>query len=162
MTAVLQWFELAYYITFIVLTLLIVIYTAKNYRNQKKQPPKLIARINYSFLEKVDDKIPVVLDIINSGDYVVERVFIKFALNHRTSEPIDYINFIAPKETFRYYLGICADSEVWLFNNRRIKIQDALDFDYFRLETQGTNIILTIKGDEILPTQNLLSADKYE
>lgn len=51
----LQGFELAYYISFIILTLLIVIYTVKNYLNQKKQPPKLIARINYGFLEKVDE-----------------------------------------------------------------------------------------------------------
>lgn len=43
---VLQMFELAYYITFIILTLMIVIYTVKSYRNQKKQPPKLIPRIN--------------------------------------------------------------------------------------------------------------------
>lgn len=160
MTAVLQWFELFYYITFIVLTLLIVIYTVKNYRNQKKQPPKLIARINYSFLEKADDKIPVVLDIINSGDYVVERVYIKFALRHKAPELLDCINFIAPKETFRYYLGIWTESKVCLFNNREIKLQDPLDFDYFKLETQGTNIILTIKGDEILPTQDFSLADK--
>lgn len=150
----LQWFELAYYITFIILTLLIVIYTVKNYINQKKQPPKLIARINYGFLEKVDDQIPVVLEIINSGDYVAEKIYIKFALKHNTPEDLDCINFIAPKETFRYILGEWRGSEVWLFNNKKIKLLDALDYDYFTLETHDTDIILKISGEEVKLTQN--------
>ena len=105
-------------------------------------------------MEKVDNKIPVVLDIINAGDYVAEKVYIKFALRHKTPENLDCINFIAPKETFRYYLGIWIDSEVWLFNNIRIKLQDPLDYDYFLYETDGTVITLTISGDEIKPTEN--------
>ena len=146
---ILQLFELAYYITFIILTLMIVIYTVKSYRNQKKQPPKLIPRINYVFLEKVDNQIPVVLDIINAGDYVAEKVHINFALRHRTPECLDCINFIAPKENFRYFLGVWIESEVWLFNNKKIKLQDPLDYDYFTLVTHDTNITLTISGDEI-------------
>lgn len=146
---VLQMFELAYYISFIILTLMIVIYTVKDYRNQKKQPPKLIARVNYCFLEKVDNQIPVVLDIINTGDFVAEKVMIKLGLRHKTPESLDCFNFIAPKENFRFFLGIWTASEVWLFNNRKIKLQDPLDYDCFTLEIQNTEITLTISGDEI-------------
>lgn len=146
---VLQWFELIYYISFIILTLLIVIYTVKNYNNQEKQPPKLIARVNYSFLEKVDGKIPVVLDIINVGDYVAERVYINFSLGDKTPERLDCINFIASKESFRFFLGMWVDSEVWLFNNKKIRLQDPLDYDYFKLKTHDKEITLTISGDEI-------------
>lgn len=149
MTTVLQWFELAYYIAFIVLTLMIVIYTVKNYRNQKKQPSKLIARINYKFLKKIDGQTPVVLDILNAGDYVAEEVYISLALKHKTPERLDCISYIAPKENFGYYLGIWTDSEVWLFNGKKIKLQDPLDYDCFIYDIDDTNITLTIRGDEI-------------
>ena len=89
--SLLQWFELLYYIAFIILTLLIAIYTVKNYRNQKKAPPKLIARINYHFLEKIDGKIHVVLDIINTGDYAAEKVYIDFALRHQSAEHLEAV-----------------------------------------------------------------------
>ena len=145
----LQRFELLYYISFIILTLIIVIYTIRTYINQKKQSAKLFVRINYLFLERINNQIPVTLDIINVGDYAAERVYISFALRHKTPEHLDCINFIAPKENFKYFLGTLENSVLLLFNNKKIKLQDPLDYDYFTLETHDTEITLTISGDEI-------------
>lgn len=158
---VLQCFELVYYGSFIILTALIVEYTVKNYLEQKRQPPKLIARVNYLFLKKTNGQIPVALDIINVGDYAAEKVYIDFAVKHKSPESLDCINFIAPKENFEFFLGMWTDSEVELFDGKRIKLQDPLDYDYFKLEIQevppadntkkakSAKIVLTISGDEI-------------
>lgn len=144
MELVLQISQLIYNISFL-FTLVLVIYTIKTYNNQKKQPYKLIARINYHFMKKKDDTNLVFLDIFNGGDYAAKMVDIKLVVNHNAPLNLDRINFIAPKENFRFYLGKRIKKKLILFNGQEFNLANPLDYDYFTEETSANMVMLTIR-----------------
>ena len=144
MNLALQITQLIYNISFL-FTLVLVIYTIKTYNNQKKQPYKLIARINYHFLKKKDDTNLVFLDIFIGGDYAAEMVQIQLIVNHNLPVIIDRVTFIAPKENFKFYLGKRKNKKLELFNGKEFNLADPLDYDFFTQETNANIVTLTIR-----------------
>ncbi|MCM1123567.1 MAG: hypothetical protein NC416_13380 [Eubacterium sp.] len=145
MTWLLNWCTLIYDVSFVVLTLILLIYTIKTYYNQKKQPYRLVARVNYCFMDKQDDAVPVVIDIINAGDYVAESVKIRLVENHKLLRDLDCINFIAPRETFNFYLGMLDGKKLILYNDVVLEFKNPMDYDYFELTTNKNVITLTVR-----------------
>lgn len=146
MKLLLQITEFIYNISFIVFTFILVVYTVKSYNNEKKQPYKLIARINYSFNEETNNNINmVVLDIFNCGDYTAKMVKIQLIINHNSPIDLDCINFIAPKENFKYYLGKRIDNTLILFDGKKYNLANPLDYDYFDEFTENNIVTLTIR-----------------
>ncbi len=148
MDSFLKWTELIYNLSFIIFTLILVVYTVKSYNNQKKQPYKLIARINYHFTKKKDGMIPVILDIINYGDFVAKKVKIQFGIKQGQTKELDCINFIASKENFEFYLGSLLEKQLMLFNGKQLLIKNPLDYDYFEISIENNIVTLIIRGVE--------------
>lgn len=144
MNLALQITQLIYNISFI-FTLILVIYTIKTYNNQKKQPYKLISRINYHFNTEKDGTNLVYLDIFNGGDYAAEMVEIQLIVNHNQPKCLDRINFIGPKENFEFYLGKRINKELILFNGEKYNLADPLDYDYFIQNTSENVVTLSIR-----------------
>lgn len=93
-----------YYLAFIILTVLIVIYSVKAFYNQKKKPINIKTRVNYNFHKDYNGKTPVVLDIINDGDETVENLQIEMYIKEIKYYE-DTIQFIAAHEIFSYLIG---------------------------------------------------------
>lgn len=64
----------------LVLTFLIVLYAKKAFFNEKKQPAKLSGRVNYRFFDERNGKVPVTIDLCNSGDVACWKVKIQMHL----------------------------------------------------------------------------------
>lgn len=141
---VLQITQLIYNIAFIIFTFILVIYSIKTYDNQKKQPFKLLARINYSFNNEKDDASIVMLDIFNCGDYAAKMVKIQLTVNHETPNELDCINFIAPKENFGYYVGTRTKNQLTLFDGRSYDLPNSLDYTYINQSTNENIVTLSI------------------
>lgn len=146
MNTALQITQLMYNISFILFTLILVIYTVKTYNNEKKQPYKLLARINYSFVKEDDNINIVMLDILNCGDYAAKMVEIQLIVNHDQPKCLDRINFIAPKENFEFYVGKRVNKELILFNGEKYNLADPLDYDYFSQNTNENVVTLSIRA----------------
>lgn len=140
MNIALQITQLIYNISFIVFTFILVIYAIKTYNNEKKQPYKLLARINYSFVSENDNENSVKLDILNYGDYPAKMVKILLIVNREHPIELDYINYIAPQENFEYYVGKRIDNKLILFSGQEYTLVNPLDYDYFN-ETTNENIV---------------------
>ncbi len=119
---ILQGFELAYYIFFIILTILIVFYTAKNYQNTVKNP-MLLVRMNYNFdgvCHVEGCGTPVTIDVLNIGDRPMTKVTILFNSGTLGSSINETIEFIGPHEMYKYAVGFIKDGRInWISPNER-------------------------------------------
>lgn len=144
MNLILQITQLIYNISFIVFTLILVIYAVKTYNNEKKQPYKLLARINYTFKSENDNMNSVLLDILNCGDYPAKMIKIQLIINRDTHRELDCINYIAPHEKFEYYIGKRIDNKLILFSGQEYILVNPLDYDYFSETTNKNTVTLSI------------------
>lgn len=99
-----DWITIIYYAAIIALTLLVVIYAHKTFKDQKKKPADLKARVNYNFQRQSDSDVQASIDIINTGDVICENIHVKILINDKAIYH-DVIDYIAPHEIFPYYIG---------------------------------------------------------
>ena len=97
---VLKIFELIYYISFIVLTVLIVVFTIKTYYLQSKRNYKLLCKFTVSDL-KIGNEFLFSIEIFNVGNAAARKV--KVTIN---DIPITTIDFIKPGSAELYPVGI--------------------------------------------------------
>lgn len=92
--------EIIYYISFIVLTWLIVKYAIKTYNLQSSKESKLLCKI-FVQKENVEKEVfPFYLEIYNFGNIVAKNIDVIVFDNKRIT-----IDFIKPNESYYYSLG---------------------------------------------------------
>lgn len=135
----------------LVLTSLMVLYAKKAFFNEKKQPAKLSARVNYRFLNERNGKVPVTIDLFNSGDVSCWEV--KIQMHFKNNRCIDdCIDFIAPKGTFSYYIGYLTygrefkESCIELITGTQIKLTQINQSSNYSIEINNNDVKIVCNG----------------
>ena len=92
--------EVVYYISFIILTALIVYYAYKTYQLQSKKSFQLLCKINVLKETFGSFHFRYALEVYNHGNEVAEKI--KVIVN---GQDITTIDFIKPNESFMFPLG---------------------------------------------------------
>ena len=93
-----EWWELIYYIAFIILTAIIVVYAIKTYRLQSKQSSELLCKLSESFVGTGSGQI--ILEIYNHGNIVIKDIGVTVGERAYGSIP-----FLKPEESYLIPVG---------------------------------------------------------
>ncbi len=142
--------EIVYYISFIVLTALIVYYAYKTYRLQSEETCKLLCKI-YILKETLGSfQSRYALEIFNHGNKVAEKV--KIVLN---GEDITVVDFVKPNESFMFPVGelvqMIESNRVWLDSGEELQQGAVLDVQLVSVDAVhtfqvNTDLLFTYRG----------------